>query len=379
MESGNTYTARVFIDAGYEGDLMARAGVKYTVGREGREAYGEELAGRTELLRGEHQCQFPVSPWKDGKLLPFVTPQAKFAAVGAGDGKFQTYNFRLCLTTEKTNQIRIPKPAHYNSDDYELLKRYLAAAGSNNLKVIHLTRLPNGKCDANCAGPISTSLFGPNWEYPEASYARRREIWQQYLDWAHGFVWFLQNDPCVPEKQRKQMQRWGLCKDEFTDTDGWPHQLYIREARRMLGDLVLTQRDLETQRAKPDSVGMCGYNIDIKEVQLVAVRTFHFPKAVDELYIEGYLSQPVRPWQLPYRAFLPRADQCENLLVSVCASMSTVAFSGFRLEPGYMIAGQATGTAAALAVKSNCAMQKVNYADLRRVLKQQGQVLEVSE
>jgi hypothetical protein len=376
-ESGNTYAAKVFIDSGYEGDLMAKAGVKYTVGREGRETYDESLAGRAELLPSQHQFTFPVSPWKDGKYLPFITPQAKLVATGKGDGKFQAYCFRLCLTNKPENQIPIPKPDRYNPDDYEMLKRYLKAAGDKAPTVLHMSRLPNGKCDANSVGAISTNLLGPNWEYPEASYARRQEIWQQHLRWAHGLLWFLQNDPGVSPRQSKEFRRWGLCKDEFTDTGGWPHQLYIREGRRMLGDFIVTQRDLETQRTKPDSVGMCGYNIDLREVQWVAIRTFRYPKAEDELYTEGYISQPVQPWQVPYRAFLPKAAECDNLLVPVCASMSTVAYGGFRLEPGYMIAGQSAGTAAALAARSNGAVHKVNYEHLRRLLQDQGQVLEL--
>jgi hypothetical protein len=379
-ESGNTYAAKVFIDAGYEGDLMAKAGVKYTVGREGRETYDEWLAGRTELLPSQHQFVYPVSPWKDGKYLPFITPQAKLTATGKGDGKFQAYCFRLCLTDRIENRIPIEKPENYNPDDYELLRRYLKAAGDQAFPgVIHLTPLPNGKRDANSSGGVSTDLMGPNWEYPEAGYARREEIWRQYLRWAHGFLWFLQNDPSVPAQQRQDLRRWGLCKDEFTDTGGWPHQLYIREGRRMLGEVVVTQHDLETQRTKPDSVGMCGYNIDIREVQWVAVRTYRFPKAEDRVLTEGYISQPVKPWQIPYRALTPKAEECDNLLVSACSSMSTVAFGGFRLEPGYMIAGQAAGTAAALAAQSKSAVQKIDYEQLRRLLEKRGQVLELPE
>ncbi|MCX6910062.1 MAG: FAD-dependent oxidoreductase, partial [Verrucomicrobia bacterium] len=313
-DSGASYVARVFVDASYEGDLMAKARVRYTVGREGHAKYGEWLAGRMELLPGHHQFKFAVSPWRDGKLLPFITPQEKLVPTGEGDGKFQAYCFRLCLTDRPENRIPITKPDGYNLDDYELARRYIRAGGNVGLGI---ARLPNGKCDANSGGPVSSNLLGAAWEYPDASPQRRREIWDQHLRWAHGLVWFLQNDPGVPQKQRDSMRKWGLCKDEFQDTGGWPHQLYIREGRRMIGKTVVTQHDLEEHRTKPDSIGMGGYNIDIREVQWVSVRTFHFPKAADEVYVEGYVSQPVQPWQIPYRALLPRRGECDNLLVPV--------------------------------------------------------------
>jgi hypothetical protein len=378
-ESGDTYAAKVFIDAGYEGDLMKQAGVQYVVGREGRDQFGEWLAGRMELLPGQHQFICPVSPWKDGKLLPFVTPQAQLAATGQGDGKFQSYCFRLCLTDRPGNRIPIGKPDGYDPNDYELLRRYLKRAGDREPSVLLLTRVPNGKCDANSVGAVSTNLLGASWEYPEASSARRREIRRRHLRWAHGLLWFLQNDPDVPEPTRNRYRPWGLCKDEFTDTDGWPHQLYIREGRRMVGAYVVTQRDLERERTKSDSVGMCGYNIDLREVQWAAVRTFHYPRAEDEVYTEGYVSQPVPPWQIPYRALTPKAGQCENLLAPVCASMSTIAYGSFRMETGYMIAGHASGLAAALAAQGDGVVQRVDYTRLRRLLREQGQVLEWPE
>ncbi|HBO46103.1 MAG TPA: FAD-dependent oxidoreductase [Planctomycetaceae bacterium] len=377
--SGNTYVAKVFIDAGYEGDLMAAAGVEYTVGREGREKYGESLAGRTELLPGEHQFLFPVSARKDGKLLPLVTAQEDLVATGEGDGKFQAYCFRLCLTNQPENQLPIEQPEGYNPDDYEMLRRYFEVGGDRVRHPLHMPRVPNGKCDLNSTGPVSTNLLGAAWEYPDADHARRQEIWQQHLRWAQGLLWFLQNDPSVPEAHRNAARRWGLCKDEFVDTGGWPHQLYIREGRRMIGEYLVTQHDLQTRRTKPDAVCMCGYNIDLREVQWVAVRTFRYPRAEDELYTEGYVSQPVDPWQVPYRALTPKASQCKNLLVPVCASMSTIAFGSFRMEPGYMMAGHAAGLAAALAADANVAVQEVNVDQLQRLLREQGQVLETSD
>ncbi|MBN1852375.1 MAG: FAD-dependent oxidoreductase [Pirellulales bacterium] len=374
--SGNTYTAKVFIDAGYEGDLMAAAGVDYTIGREGREKYKEWLAGRMELLPGQHQFLFPVSPWKNGRFLPLVTPQDQLVATGEGDGKFQAYCFRLCLTNRPENQIPIERPDRYDPGDYEMLRRYFHVGGDQVRYPLHMPKVPNDKCDLNSTGPISTNLLGAAWEYPEANYLRRQEIWQTHLRWAHGLLWFLQNDPSVPERYRESARRWGLCKDEFQDTGGWPHQLYIREGRRMLGEYVVTQHDLETRRTKDDAVLMCGYNIDIREVQWVAIRTFRYPKAEDEVYTEGYVSQPVEPWQVPYRSLIPKAGQCNNLLVPVCASMSTIAYGSFRMEPGYMMAGHATGLAASLAAKDHLAVQEVPTEQLQQLLREQGQILE---
>ncbi len=180
-QNGQRYEARVFIDAGYEGDLMARAGVGHTVGREGKAKYGEWLAGRMELLPGQHQFKTAVSPWLDGTLLPWIVPQSNLAATGEGDGKFQAYCFRLCLTERPENQIPIAQPAGYRAEDYELLRRYLIAAGDKAERVLGISRLPNGKCDLKSIGPISTNLLGAAWEYPEASFERRRELWDLHL------------------------------------------------------------------------------------------------------------------------------------------------------------------------------------------------------
>ncbi len=373
-ENRKRFSAKIYIDAGYEGDLMAAAGVSYVVGREGREVYGESLAGRVELLPGVHQFVCPVSPWKDGELLPWVVPQADLVPTGSGDGKFQSYCFRLCLTDRPANRLPIEKPKEYDAERYELLRRYFAASEGQARGVLGVARLPNGKSDMNSNGPISLNLLGAQLAYPEASYQEREEIWNQHLQWAHGLLWFLQNDDAVPSAYREEMGQWGLCRDEFTDTGGWPHQLYIREGRRMIGETVVTQHDLTVDRHKPDSIGMGGYNIDIREVQWVAVRNFHFPHAADEAFMEGYVSQPVKPWQIPYRSLIPKGEECDNLLVPVCASMSTVAFASFRMEPGYMIAGHAAGTAAALAAQANCQAQALPIAELQELLSQQKQI-----
>ena len=387
--AGDSFEAAVFIDAGYEGDLMKAAEVSYSVGREGRANYGETLAGRGELLPGHHQ--FPegvaISPWHDGKLLPWIVPQDKIAPVGEGDGKFQSYCFRLCLTRNAANQLPITKPADYKSSDFELLRRYFIAAGDKAKLPMGIGRLPNDKCDMNSQGPVSTNLLGAAWEYPDATPSRRREIWKLHLDWAHGVLWFLQNDPSVPAGKQATARQWALCKDEFTDTGGWPHQLYVREGRRMTGESVLTQADLMANRRKSDVIGMGGYNIDIREVQWVSVRTWDFGRqeefrrdssAADRVFMEGYVTQPVQPWDISYRALTPRLSECSNLLVPVCASMSTIAYASFRMEPGYMIAGHAAGAAAALACKNATTVQAVDVTKLQAELRGQGQILETA-
>lgn len=376
---GGSYTARVFIDATYEGDLLKAAGVSYAVGREGRDRYNESLAGRCELLPGHHQFKAAISPWRGDSLLPYVTPQDKLVPVGAGDGRIQAYCFRLCLTNRPENRLPITRPENYDPGRYELLRRYLNQLGPNKAEQMRgplgMGIIPNGKCDANSSGPISSNLLGANQDYPEGTPKRRAEIWEEHRSWAHGLLFFLQNDPSVPEQLRDKYSEWGLCKDEFQDTGGWPHQLYVREARRMLGEYVLTQHDLQKHRRKHDVIAVAGYNIDIREVQWVSVRNFHFPDAADETLVEGYVSQPVEPWDFPYRAMLPRYSECSNLLVPVCVSASTVAYASFRMEPNYMMAGHGAGIAAALAAKASIPVHHVDVVKLQQDLREEGQVL----
>ncbi|MEY3480082.1 MAG: hypothetical protein RIQ71_857 [Verrucomicrobiota bacterium] len=372
---GREYRAPVFIDATYEGDLMKAAGVSYAVGRESRSLYGESLAGRRDILRSNHQVNFPISPWKEGKLLPHITAEEDLAPTGTGDGKLQAYCFRLCLTDVPENMMPVTPPDNYNPADYELLRRCFEVGGEKVDGILGIKRMPNGKSDVNAGAPISLNLLGANQDYPDGSPERRKEIWKQHLDWARGLVYFVQNDPSVPEGVRKKYKPWGLCKDEFTDTGGWPHQMYIRESRRMKGEYILTQHDLMENRRKEDCIGMAGYNIDIREVQWVSLRTFFFPKAEDQVYMEGYVSQPVEPWDIPYRALLPKAEECRNLLVPVCVSASTIANASFRMEPQYMIAGQAAGTAAAMAGQVDGDVQLVDVTALQKLLRKDGQIL----
>jgi hypothetical protein len=376
-EGGRSYTARVFIDATYEGDLLKAAGVSYAVGREDRHTYGESLAGRQDILPGNHQLRVPTSPYgEDGKLLPYLVRQEDVAQLGEGDGRIQSYCFRLCLTKDPANRLPIPRPANYEQAPLGLVKNYVKALGPNARigDFLGISMLPNQKTDIN-ASVVSTNLVGASWEYPEATDDRRREIWNEHLLYAQSLLYFLGNDPSVPAHIREEMQEWGLAKDEFVDTGHWPHQMYVREARRMIGEYVLTQHDLQNRRRKYDSIGMGGYNIDIREVQWIARQVYRFPNVAEEVLMEGYVSVPVDPYEIPYRSLLPRQAEADNLLVPVCISSSHVAYASFRMEPQYMIAGQAAGVAAAMAITTGVPVHHVDIRALQQRLRDQRQIL----
>jgi hypothetical protein len=363
-----TRAAAVFIDATYEGDLMAKAKVAYTVGREGRDQYGETIAG-VQQFSPAHQWPVKVSPFdSEVRLLPLVQP-GPAGKPGAGDKKIQAYNYRLCMTDRKDNLVPWPKPARYDPARYELLARYLALRP--NLKVGQLmnpVRMPHGKTDTNNNGPFSTDHIGANWDYPEGDEATRTRIREDHVRYTQGFYYFLANDPRVPAALQTEMRSWGLAKDEFTDTDHWPHQLYVREARRMLGETVMTQADIMEQPTKPDSVGLGSYNTDSHHVQRV-------PLSAGGVINEGDFQVHVAPYAIPYRSLIPKATECENLLVPVCCSASHVAYCTVRMEPVYMILGQASGVAAAQAIDEKTAVQRITVERLTAKLRQQKAVL----
>ncbi|MHC4442918.1 MAG: FAD-dependent oxidoreductase [Planctomycetota bacterium] len=372
-ETGSVFSGKVFIDCSYEGDLMAGAGVSYTCGREGQDVYGESLAGVREYSK-YHQFGVPVSGYdEDGKLLPCVYDGDRGNA-GRGDKKIQAYNFRICLSNRKENQVPFPRPVNYDSGRYEILRRYLAKRGKdlklNDIMIVSM--MPNGKTDINNRGPFSTDHIGANWDYPEADYQRRREIWEDHVSYVQGFFYFLANDPSVPRHLQDEINRFGLAKDEFVDTGHWPHQMYVREARRMIGDYVMTQQDLQTDRTKPDSIGMGSYNIDSHHVQRVV-------KNDGTLENEGDMQVRIQPYEIAYRSLTPKRHECGNLVVPVCVSASHVAYSSIRMEPQYMIMGHAAGKAAAYAVNYRVPVQNVDIAWLQKRLRDQGQVLCMQE
>ncbi len=377
-----TLGGTVFVDASYEGDLLAAAGVSYAVGREGVETYGESWAGRQPLRPGQHQFDVYVSPFANGETLLPLVHDRPLAPVGAADGAVQGYGFRLCLTTRADNRVAFLEPPGYDPERFELLRRYLEAKGdtlhANDLMVLR-PNLPNDKADVNSKGPLSTNLLdGSNWAYPEADFQTRAEIWQRHLHYTQSLLYFLASDASVPRHLRDEFNRWGLCKDEFGDTGHWPHQLYIREARRMKGEYLITQRDLQEERVKYDSVGMGSYHIDIRHTQRVWEHVHLHPNLVPAAFNEGYLSVPVQPYEIPYRALLPRFGECKNLLVPVCVSASHVAFASLRMEPQYMILGHSAGVAAALAVERGLSVQRVPVAELQERLKNAHQVLSLN-
>ena len=375
---GAQIAAGAFVDASYEGDLLRAAGVSHAIGRDGVAAYGEPLAGRIEMLPNPHQFRATFSALDaDGALLPGVRPYDAVGPIGIGDGLVQSYCYRLCLTDDPANRVPIRAPDGYDPERYRLVERYLAVLGDQATMrdFLGIGRTRNGKTDVNSGGPVSTNLLGASRPYPTATRVERTRIAEEHRSWAHGLVYLLQTDAAVPSRIREELSAFGLPADEFTDTDHWPHQLYVREAARMVGDHVLTEHDLRSGHLAPDSIGMGGYNIDIREVQWVAAPVYRFPDIHREVMVEGYLSAPVEPWTIPYRALLPSRHECANLLVPVCISASHVAFSSFRMEPQYMIAGESAGVAAAMAVKIGSAVHDVPVPELQDRLRLRGQVL----
>jgi hypothetical protein len=384
-KDGKVYRGKVFIDATYEGDLMAQAGVKFTVGREGRDQYGELLAGfypaplrprsveymakpRTAYSHGT-PCELPARD-ASGKLLWGVTDKP-WPASGTGDKLVQSYNFRVIATANKTNQVPFPKPKNYYPERYEgLLQMVLKYPGIRFEKIVYIGGgIPNGKNDLNAAGLIwGTDYFGGNTDYPEGDEATRARIWQDHVDYVQGFLWFLGHDERVPEELRKQTNRWGLAKDEFIDNDNWPYALYIREARRMIGAYVMRQQDCQKEITKPDSIGMASFILDSHALQRLVT-----PEG--NLIDEGNFDVSAPPYQIPYRAITPRKEQCANLLVPVCLSATHVAYGSIRMEPHFMNLGHAAGLAAVAAGRAGVAVQDIDVKALQEKLRATKQVL----
>ncbi len=377
--SGKTYSGKMFIDATYEGDLMAAAGVSYTVGREAVATYDEKWNGiQVGVLHHRHHfgvLKEGISPYvvpgdpKSG-VLPRVST-APPGVVGAADKRVQAYCFRACMTNFDENRIPFPKPDGYDPKQYELLVRVFNAGWREAFD--KFDPIPNHKTDTNNHGPFSFDNIGMNWDYPDATYERRREIIQEHETYQKGLLYFEANDPRVPKEVREKMQTWGLPKDEFADNGHWPRQLYIREARRMVGQFVMTQNELQKTRPTPDSIGMGSYGIDSHNVQ-----RYITPEGF--VQNEGDIGVGLKaPYEIAYGALVPKKGQGDNLFASVCVSASHIAYGSIRMEPVFMILGQTAATAAALAIDARIPVQDVPYAKLRERLLVDGQILEAPQ
>jgi hypothetical protein len=377
MESGTVFRAKMFIDTSYEGDLMAKAKVSYHVGREANAVYGETLNG----IRAEtphHQFIVPVDPYvKKGDpssgLIPFIQ-DGDGGQPGGGDHRVQTYNYRLCFTTNAANRLPVLPPPGYDPARYELLARYLGAlvAAGRKPKLAEFWNpiwMPNQKTDINNNGGFSTDFIGANYDYPGADAKSRARIAREHEHYTRGFLTFLATSPRVPEDMRAEMRLWGPCKDEFRDTGGWPRELYIREARRMIAGYVMTEHECRGVRAVADPVGLAAYNMDSHNCQ----RIVQNGRVLNEGDVQV---PPMKPYPISYRSIVPRASECENLLVPVCLSASHIAYGSIRMEPVFMILAQSAATAACLSIDGNLPVQALPYPTLRQRLLTDRQFLE---
>jgi hypothetical protein len=371
MESGEVYAGKMFIDATYEGDLMAAAGVSYTVGREANAQYGETLNGVQTAQAKHHQFVKGVDPYvvkgdPASGLLPFIDPSGP-GEDGAGDKRVQAYCFRMCLTDHPENRIPFAKPEGYDEQWYELLLRNYEA-GEKGLPWIN-SSMPNRKTDTNNRLGFSTDFIGQNYGYPEASYAEREAIVTRHRLYQQGLMWTLAYHPRMPEKIRAEISKWGMSKDEFTEGGGWQEQLYIREARRMVSDLVMTQNHCQHREPVEASVGMGAYTMDSHHVQRHVDVEGHVRNEGD-VQVGGF-----PPYPIGYRSIVPKEGECENLLVPVCLSATHIAFGSIRMEPVFMVLAQSAATAASLAIDAGVPVQKVDYTALKTRLEGDGQIL----
>ena len=372
--AGHTYSAKVFIDATYEGDLMALAGVSYTVGREANAQYGEKLNG-VQKAQNVHNHRFTVKvdPYvkagdpKSGLLFGI---EAELPKDGEGDHRVQAYCYRLCMSNVAANRVPFPKPKGYDEARFELLLRNFEAG---DLRIpMKPDMMPNGKTDTNNNCAFSTDSIGQNYKYPDATDEDRVKILADHETYQKGLMWTLQNHERVPKKVRDEFAKWGLPKDEFTDNGGWPHQIYVREARRMVGGYVMTEADCRRTRVTPEPVGMGSYNMDSHNcARYVTPEGF--------VQNEGDVQvSPGGPYSISYQCLVPKTGECPNLLVPVCLSSSHIAYGSIRMEPVFFVLGQSAATAAVLAIDGGVAVQKVEYAKLKERLLKDKQVLELA-
>lgn len=363
--------ARAYIDASYEGDLMARAGIAYTVGRESRDTYGEPHAGVLPPP-AEDQWEIPIKAREPKGQLRQEIQDDPMGKLGQDDHKIQAYNYRLCLTTNRQNQVKIKAPPGYDPERYLILGKYLKARPNTYAsEIFRFLDLPNGKIDLNSRGPFSSDYIGGSWEYPDASYRKREKIKLDHKYYTQGLLYFLGHGERVPPRLQNIFQQFGYAKDEFAENDYWPYQLYVREGRRMIGDYVLTEHDVIKNRKKPDAVGMGSHYIEVHQIQRRETS-----KGLVQNRGGLRLRAEAKPYQIPYRCITPREEEASNVLVPVCHSASHVAYNSTRMEPQYMILGHAAGLAAVHALRSETSVQRINVQALQLQLRAQGQVLD---
>ena len=374
--SGKVFRGKMFMDATYEGDLMAAAGVSYDVGREANSVYDEEWNGvQTNVFQHGHHFESDIDPYltpgdTSSGLLPYISSEPP-GEKGAGDDKIQAYCFRMCLSNHPDNRVPFPKPEGYDPAHYELLARVYAAGWRATFQ--KFDPIPNRKTDTNNHGPFSTDFIGMNYPYPEATYEQRKAIIREHEDYQKGLMYFLAHDEKVPEEVREEMSRWGLAQDEFTDNGHWPHQIYVREARRMIGEYVMTDHDVLVKRAVPQPVGMGSYAMDSHNVQRYVTEAGYVQN-------EGDIGvSPPAAYSIAYGSMVPKKEECENLLVPVCVSSSHIAFGSIRMEPVFMILGQSAATAAVQAIEDEVAVQEVAYEKLKQQLLEDKQRLTLGD
>jgi hypothetical protein len=372
MESGEKFSAKQFIDATYEGDLMAAAGVSFAIGREPNQQYSETLNGSQVARAKFHQLQLGVEPFlKKGNAASGRLPHIETGIPkpdGSGDHRVQAYNFRLCLTDVAENRIEFEKPSGYDEQEFELLFRNFEA-GERRLP-LKLSRLPNRKTDVNNNLGFSTDYIGQSYEWPHGEYSVREQIFADHVAYTKGLLWTLANHERVPADVREQVSRLGLAKDEFTDSNGWPHQLYVREGRRMVAAYVMTQHDCSGHRKCGDPVGLGSYTMDSHHVRRY-VDQDGFVQNEGDVQVGGFA-----PYPISFRSIVPDSSDCENLVVPVCISSTHIAFGSIRMEPVFMILGQSAATIACLAIDQSTTVQNVEYDKLSSQLLSDGQKLQ---
>lgn len=356
--------AKMFIDCSYEGDLMARAGVSYIVGREGNDLYNETYNGFQ--LRDKHQFVDGIDPYKvKGKPesgLLWGISDGPIMATGTGDKKVQAYNFRICLSRDPANSIPITRPPNYDSSQYELLVRVFEKEPDKPFNLILKPDLmPNDKLDINNNGPFSTDMIGVNYEYPEANYEDRNVIIRKLEAYNKGLLYFIGHDPRLPHHIRDEMLKWGYPKDEYTSTGNWSHQAYIREARRMIGSYAMTQHNCEGDVTVDDGIGMAAYTMDSHNIQRLVVDGM--VKNEGDVQVGGF-----PPYPISYGSIIPKSGDCKNLLVPVCLSASHIAYGSIRMEPVFMVLGQSAATAAVQAIDRKIDVQEVDVDNLKSIL-----------